>query len=84
MYTVINTKEEFIDQYFPKYDESGEEILGQGTTITNKIVTTKVEYDIDGESVIVDIPHFNPQSEADITLGISNREVSERKKLGVE
>lgn len=84
MYKVISTKEEFIDQYFPKYDESGNEIPNEGTTLTNKIVTTTVEYDINGESVIVDIPHFNPQSEADITLGITNREISERRKRGVE
>ena len=81
MYKVINTKEEFIDQYFPKYDESGNEIPNEGTTLTNKIVTTTVEYDINGEFVIVDIPHFNPQSEADITLGITNREITEERKL---
>ena len=84
MYKVINTKEEFIDQYFPKYDEDGNEIPNEGTTLTNKIVTTTVEYDINGESVIVDIPHFNPQSEADITLGITNREISERRKRGIK
>lgn len=84
MYTIIDTKEEFIDQYFPKYDESGNEIPEEGITIINKIVTTTVEYFINDDIVIVDIPHFNPQSNEDITIGISNREVSERKKLGVE
>jgi len=84
MYKVINTKEEFIDQYFPKYDEDGNEIPNEGITLTNKIVITKVEYYINDEIVIVEIPHFNPQSDEDITLGITNREVSERKKLGVE
>ena len=84
MYKVINTKEEFIDQYFPKYDESGNEIPEEGITITNKIVTTTVEYFINDEIVIVDIPHFNPQSDEDITIGISNREVSERRKRGIE
>ena len=84
MYTIIDTKEEFIDQYFPKYDESGNEIPESGITIINKIVTTTVEYYINYNIVIVEIPHFNPQSDEDITIGISNREVSERKKLGVE
>lgn len=84
MYKIIDTKEEFTDQYFPKYDELGNEIPNEGITLTNKIVTTKVEYYINYNIVIVEIPHFNPQSDEDITIGISNREVSERKKLGVE
>lgn len=84
MYKIIDTKEEFTDQYFPKYDESGNEIPDEGITIINKIVTTTVEYYINDDIVIVDIPHFNPQSNEDIAIGISNREVSERKKLGVE
>ena len=84
MYTVINTKEEFIDQYFPKYDELGEEIPNEGITLTNKIVTTTGEYEMKGDSEIVDIPHFNPQSEADIILGITNREITERRKRGIE
>lgn len=84
MYKIIDTKEEFIDQYFPKYDESGNEIPDEGITVINKIVTTTVEFYINDDIVIVDIPHFNPQSDDDITIGITNREVSERKKLGVE
>jgi len=84
MYTIIDTKEEFTDQYFPKYDELGNEIPDEGITIINKIVTTTVEFYINDDIVIVDIPHFNPQSNEDITIGISNREVSERKKLEVK
>jgi hypothetical protein len=84
MYKIIDTKEEFIDQYFPKYDESENEIPEEGITVANKIVTTTVEYYINYNIVIVEIPHFNPQSDEDITIGITNREVSERKKLGVE
>jgi hypothetical protein len=84
MYKIIDTKEEFVDQYFPKYDELGNEIPNEGITVTNKIVTTKVEYYINDEIIIVEIPHFNPQSDEDIAIGISNREVSERRKLGVE
>jgi hypothetical protein len=81
MYTIIERKTELMDQYFPNYDENGNEIPGQGTTVTNTIVTTKVEYDIAGELVIVEIPHFNPQSEDDIELGINNRYVTEERKL---
>jgi hypothetical protein len=84
MYKIIDTKEEFIDQYFPKYDESGNEIPEEGITIINKIVTTTVEYYINDEIVIVEIPHFNPQSDEDIAIGISNREVTEIKKRGIE
>lgn len=84
MYEIIDTKEEFVDQYFPKYDELGNEIPNEGITVTNKIVTTTVEYYINYNIVIVEIPHFNPQSDEDITIGISNREVSECRKLGVE
>jgi hypothetical protein len=31
----------------------------------------------------VDIAHFNPQSNDDIELGISNRAVTEQRKLGL-
>ena len=84
MYKIIDTKEEFIDQYFPKYDELGNEIPEEGITVINKIVTTTVEYYINDEIVIVEIPHFNPQSDEDIAIGISNREVTEIKKRGIE
>lgn len=84
MYKIIDTKEEFTDQYFPKYDESGNEIPDEGITVINKIVTTTVEYYINDEIIIVEIPHFNPQSDNDIIIGITNREITERKKLGVE
>lgn len=84
MYKIIDTKEEFIDQYFPKYDESGNEIPDEGITVINKIVTTTVEFYINDDIVIVEIPHFNPQSDDDIIIGITNREITERKKLGVE
>lgn len=47
-----------------------------------KTVTTKVEYTFDEKDiVIVDIAHFNPQSDDDIIIGINNRSVSERRKL---
>ena len=84
MWTEISRIEEFSDQYFPAYDENGQEIPGQGQTVTNKLVKTLVEFDIEGEIVQIEIPHFNPGSEADITLGINNREITERRKRGFE
>jgi beta-phosphoglucomutase-like phosphatase (HAD superfamily) len=44
-------------------------------------VFTTIQYDFDGVIVETEIAHFQPQSEADITLGIENREVTERSKL---
>lgn len=84
MYTEISRTEEFIDQYFPAYDTNGDETPGQGQTITNRLVKTLVEFDIAGEVFQLEIPHFNPQSEDDIILGIQNREITERRKLGFE
>jgi hypothetical protein len=84
MYTEISRTEEFIEQFFPSYDVNGIEVPGQGTTVTNRLVKTLIEYDIEGDVFQIEIPHFNPQSEADITLGINNREVTERRKRGFE
>ena len=47
--------------------------------IVNTTVFTKVKFDFLEEEI--DVAHFNPQSEEDILLGISNREISERNKL---
>jgi hypothetical protein len=46
-----------------------------------KTVVTTVEYNIDGEILTIDVPHFMPSSEDDIILGIENREITERNKL---
>lgn len=46
-----------------------------------KTVTTTVQYDIDGQTITVDVPHFMPLSEDDIILGIENREISERERI---
>jgi hypothetical protein len=84
MYTEISRNEELITQKFPSYDENGNEIIGQEISIINKIVKTLVEFNIEGEVFQLEIPHFNPQSEDDIILGIQNREITERRKLGFE
>jgi len=82
MYKIIDTKEEEITQNFYEYDQDGNPILdGLVTTVINKLVTTTVEYDIDGQIIVVEVNHFNPESEADIELGIQNREITERRKL---
>lgn len=46
-----------------------------------KTIFTKIEYDINGTKVEIEVAHFNPQSENDILLGIENRAVSEKLKL---
>lgn len=44
-------------------------------------IITKVSYAIDGETVIVDIPHMRPQTKAELLTSIEKREVSEIEKL---
>lgn len=84
MYQILSRREELADQYFPDYDENGNEIPDQGTTLTNRTVITTVEYEFGDDKVILEIPHFNPQTEDDILLGISNREISEKRNRGIE
>lgn len=54
------------------------------STRTEETVFTTVEYDFDGEIVIVEVAHFMPQSENDIITGIENREVTEKVKLSTK
>ena len=53
------------------------------STETNVLTTvfTLVKFDFLDEPI--NIAHTNPADDADIELGISNREVSERNKLGI-
>lgn len=51
------------------------------TQLNEDILTTLVQYDF-MESLVC-ITHFRPQSEDDIILGINNREITEKKKLGL-
>lgn len=48
-------------------------------TVVSTTVYTKVKYDFIEDEI--SIPHVNPQSEADIILGIENREISELKRI---
>jgi len=83
-YTILET-EEIINQHTTfQYDDDGIEVPGTEIIWTTKTVKTKVEYDFPGHGKhLVDISHFNPQSNDDIELGISNRAVTEQRKLGL-
>lgn len=51
-------------------------------TKEQKTVITTVEFTLkDGSSKIVDVSHFMPKSEDDITKGIENRLISENNRL---
>lgn len=47
---------------------------------------TTVDFLLDGtEAFTIDIPHFQPQSDDDIIIGITNRSISERRdRLGIK
>ena len=47
------------------------------------MVYTLVEYNFPAynQTVQVEITHFNPQSEEEIEIGISNRGITEQRKL---
>jgi hypothetical protein len=44
-------------------------------------VVTEVEYNFNGETLTVSVPHFRPSSEDDIKTGIENRAASEKAKI---
>jgi hypothetical protein len=74
----ILERTEVINQTEDILDEEGNVIV---PSREEKTVFTKVEYSLDETIVVVDIPHFMPQSEDDINLGIDNRMVTELSKL---
>lgn len=51
------------------------------TIVNGDTTTTIVEYNIEGVFTTVSIPHFKVKSENDIALGITNRYITERRKL---
>ena len=52
------------------------------STKEQKTIITTVEYTLkDGSTTIVDVSHFMPKSEDDITKGIENRLISENNRL---
>jgi hypothetical protein len=51
---------------------------------TEQTVFTTVEYNLDGQILVIEVPHFMPESEADIITGIENRQVTEKNKQSLE
>ena len=76
-YTILD-RQEVINMSNDIFDEEGNLLM---SSREEKTVMTLVEYDFNGTVVTVNIPHFMPQSEDDIILGITNREVTEFEKL---
>ena len=84
IYTILETEEIINHHRTFQYDENGNEIPETEVNWTTKTVKTKVEYDFSGYGKhVVEIAHFNPHSESDVELGISNRAITEQKKLGL-
>jgi hypothetical protein len=79
----INRREVPQQQIYFQYDEEGNPIEGTETTFDYVMVYTLVEYNFpeNNQTVEVEITHFNPQSEEEIELGISNRGITEQRKL---
>ena len=82
----INRREVPQQQIYFQYDEEGNPIEGTETTFDYVMVYTLVEYNFpeNNQTVEVEITHFNPQSEEEIELGISNRGITEQRKLSNE
>lgn len=84
-YTILERTETTNTHTISEYDADGNPIPGTEITWDTITVTTNVEYDFPGHGKhIVKIPHFNPQSEADIETGILNRAITEKRILGIE
>ncbi len=66
-----------------QYDENGDPIPDTDEVFDYVMVYTTVEYDFPeyDTKVTIEITHFNPQTEADIDLGINNMGVTEERKL---
>jgi hypothetical protein len=79
----INRREVPQQQIYFQYDEEGNPIEGTETTFDYVMVYTLVEYNFPeyNQTVQVEITHFNPQSEEEIEIGISNRGITEQRKL---
>jgi hypothetical protein len=66
-----------------QYDEEGNPIPNTDEVFDYVIVNTLIEYyyPVYDTKVTIDVTHFNPQTEADIELGINNMGVTEERKL---
>jgi hypothetical protein len=85
-WTILNRREVPQQQTYFQYDEEGNPIEGTETTFDYVMVYTLVEYNFpeNNQTVEVEITHFNPQSEEEIEIGISNRGITEQRKLSNE
>jgi hypothetical protein len=66
-----------------QYDEEGNPIPNTDEVFDYVIVNTLIKYyypEYDTK-VTIDVTHFNPQTKADIELGINNMGVTEERKL---
>jgi hypothetical protein len=66
-----------------QYDEEGNPIPNTDEVFDYIMVNTLIEYyypEYDTK-VTINVTHFNPQTEADIELGINNMGVTEERKL---
>ena len=66
-----------------QYDEEGNPIPNTDEVFDYVMVNTLIEYyyPVYDTKVTVNVTHFNPQTEADIELGINNMGVTEERKL---
>ncbi len=66
-----------------QYDEEGNPIPNTDEVFDYVMVYTLIEYyyPVYDTKVTIDVTHFNPQTEADIELGINNMGVTEERKL---
>ena len=81
-YTILEKKEVTNSNTIYEYDEEGNPIMGIESIYYTTTTITTVEYTLlDNTKIVVDIPHFEPKSEEDIIKGISNRYITELKKL---
>lgn len=54
------------------------------TQVNGDTINTKVQYNFDGTILVIDVPHFMPQTIQDIETGILNRAASEKRKIDAE
>jgi hypothetical protein len=81
-YTILEKKDITNSNTIYEYDEEGKEIMGTESIYYTTTTITTVEYTLlDNTKIVVDIPHFESKSEEDIIKGISNRYITELKKL---
>jgi len=78
---ILNRKETSNQQTYYEYNENGDPIDGTESIVEYKLVNTEVEYTIGDTVLIVEVNHFNPQSEEDIELGINNMGITKEREL---